>query len=435
VFIANNQLKKQFFKNLSTASVLSIASMALLYLSQVLTARYLGIEQFGIYYYVLSWLSIAVLLGKFGLDATLQRFLPEYLMNAKWSLCRGLLLGSFKIGIVASTVIVLIGLITVTLFRQMLGNTLFITLIIGMLIIPIWVANKITQGSLIALKKPALSIIPDGLILPGCLVISFAVFYQITGHNISAPTAILIHAILLTFTLIVSLIFLSRYSLAAQIKISESQYKTREWLNFSFPLLFISGTQLVLNHADIIMIGLFIDTTHSGIYAAASRISSLVTVGLLFINMILTPYISEFFYNNRKSDLQELVTYSTRLASVIAVPIFFILIFYGDSILWLFGETFTIGHQAMIILCIGTLFNVFSGSVGFLMSMTGHQKQSAYIFSMGCILNIFLNIILIPTYGIEGAAIATAISMIFWNFSLAAYLKIKININSTIITH
>ena len=432
--ITNNQLKKKFLKSVSATSILSIASMALLYISQVLIARLLGTEQFGIYHYTLSWLTIAVLFSKLGQDTTLQRFMPEYSIKEKWALCKGLLLGSFKISAFSTTTIVLLSLTMILVLQEKLEGILFDTFMIGILMIPLWALNKIIQGALIAFKKPALSIIPDGLILPGCLMISFLILHFITRQNIYASTAIFIHAILLLVILCISLIFLYRYALTSKIYNAVSEYRTKNWLYYSFPLVFISGTQLILNHADIIMIGLYVDTTNSGIYAAATRISTLVTMGLLFINMILTPYISEYFHNQRRESLQMLVTYSTRIASLFALPVFTILFFYGDSILWLFGETFTVGHKALIILGIGALCNVFSGSVGFLMSMTGHQIQSAYIFGIACLLNILLNILLIPTFGIEGAAVATCISMIFWNITLALYLKMKININSTILT-
>ncbi|MEJ2115121.1 MAG: polysaccharide biosynthesis C-terminal domain-containing protein, partial [Gammaproteobacteria bacterium] len=175
-----------------------------------------------------------------------------------------------------------------------------------------------------------------------------------------------------------------------------------------------------------------IGTREAGIYGAASKIAGIVTIGLLFANSVLAPYISELFHNNKVHYLQYLVTYSTRIASIIAVLILLSFYFYGEIILKLFGEEFTVGHNAMVILSIGMILNVIAGSVGLLMSMTGHQKQAVSFFITGCIINIVLNLLFIPRYGIEGAAIATAISIAFWNISLAIYIKYKLSINSTI---
>lgn len=426
-------LKDRFLKSAGPNSLVSFASMAILYVSQVLLARLLGVEQYGIYLYVLSWMAVIVLLGKFGMDVTLQRYLPEYLSKQQWSLCRGLLKKTFQIGAFSGTACTLIGLLIVISIHTHLEPILYQTFLIGMLILPFWILNKLTQGTLLALKRPALSQLPDGLILPTLLVVAVGIAYFVTEQTISARTAMLIHTIFWFITLSISILLLFRFGLPSQIKHASTQSKSKEWLYYSFPLLLISGTQLVMNYADIIMVGLLLDTTHAGIYAAAARVSSLVTTSLLLVNMILTPYISELFHNHRIDDLQHLVTFGTRIAGVVAVPVFIILYIFGDSILWLFGKAFIDGHLALIILGLGAMFNVFSGSVGYLMSMTGHQKQAAYFFSIGCVLNILLNLILIPLYGIEGAAIATACSVIFWNLSLAFYLKKQIKINATIL--
>lgn len=425
-------LKKRFIISTSFTFLTNIVSLVMLYISQVLFARYLGVDQYGIYLFVLSWMAVVGILGKFGLDITLQRFLPEYISNQNWSLSKGLLLNSFLIGIFSGLTLTLIGFLILKFFQSSIENISYQTFLISLLILPVWILNKITQGAFIAFKKPALASIPDGIILPVLLIVVLSIIYFNTNQNISSHIVMTTHVILFAVILGISINLLFRYCLTPNIKEAKSQYKTGMWMRYSIPLLLISGTQVIMNYADIIMIGLILDTTKSGIYAAASRLSTLVTFSLLLVNMVLTPYISEFFHNHRIDDLQKLVTHSTRTASVIAIPISIILFSFGKYFLWLFGEAFVIGHQALIILSIGAIFNVLSGSVGFLMSMTGHQKQAAYFFSVGCILNILLNLILIPIYGIEGAAVATSSSIIIWNLSLAYYLKRKININSTI---
>ena len=77
--------------------------------------------------------------------------------------------------------------------------------------------------------------------------------------------------------------------------------------------------------------------------------------------------------------------------------------------------------------------NALSGSVGYIMILTGKQKQAAYVLGVSATLNIILNFLLIPNYGIEGAALATALILILWNVTLAIYIKKTINLSSTIL--
>jgi O-antigen/teichoic acid export membrane protein len=82
---------------------------------------------------------------------------------------------------------------------------------------------------------------------------------------------------------------------------------------------------------------------------------------------------------------------------------------------------------ALIILCVGQLFNAFSGPVGIILQMTGNQKIYQNILFVAAVINITLNISLIKDYGINGVAFATAISLSFWNISAFIYSQRVIN--------
>ncbi len=229
-----------------------------------------------------------------------------------------------------------------------------------------------------------------------------------------------------------SVFLLIKKSLPAQIGSAKSTFLTSDWVHYSLPILFISSTQLVMNYADIIMIGTMLDTTQAGIYAAASRLATLATFGLILVNMIFAPYISELYHQNKPNDLQHLTTLGVRMASSFALPVCFCLWLFGDKLLAFFGNEFMAGHASLALLTAGGLVNVISGSVGFIMSMTGHQRQAAHFFAASSILNIILNLVLIPLFGIEGAAFATATSMVLWNIALAFYIIRNVEINPTL---
>ena len=101
--------------------------------------------------------------------------------------------------------------------------------------------------------------------------------------------------------------------------------------------------------------------------------------------------------------------------------------------LGLFGPEFTRGYWALAILTVGQLVNASVGSVGFLMSMTGHQREAARVFAGAAVLNVVLNASLIPLWGINGAAIATATTTIIWNVALALYVWRRLGVRATIV--
>jgi O-antigen/teichoic acid export membrane protein len=91
-----------------------------------------------------------------------------------------------------------------------------------------------------------------------------------------------------------------------------------------------------------------------------------------------------------------------------------------------------VAYPALVILTIGQFINALAGPVGYLMTMTRYQNEAALILVVSAGLNIGLNIFLIPAYGLIGAALATAGSMIFWNFAMVVLTKKRLKINPTI---
>ena len=127
--------------------------------------------------------------------------------------------------------------------------------------------------------------------------------------------------------------------------------------------------------------------------------------------------------------LQRLATMSARMALLLAVPVLLLFVFLGKWILGsVFGAAFAGGYQALIILSVGQLANAGMGSVGMLLNMTGHERDTARAVGVSAATNVVLNLVLIPLLGINGAASATAISMALWNVIMwrAVYYRLGI---------
>ena len=98
---------------------------------------------------------------------------------------------------------------------------------------------------------------------------------------------------------------------------------------------------------------------------------------------------------------------------------------FPKLLLGIFGKEFVAGTLAFLILSVGRLISSLSGPAGNILQMTGNQNIYAIILMIGAILNVVLNLILIPLYGINGAAIASMSSLIVWNLSMVLVVKQK----------
>ncbi|TPV34955.1 hypothetical protein FJ651_05355 [Paucihalobacter ruber] len=150
-------------------------------------------------------------------------------------------------------------------------------------------------------------------------------------------------------------------------------------------------------------------------YSTAIRITTLVSIVLTSINTIIAPEISENFFKKDFKKLREIIFKASKLNFLLSIPLLLCLLLFPNTILGFFGDNYTNAKIALIILCVGQIVNSFCGSVGLYLNMTGKQNELLLLLLLALILNIIFNVILVPKYGINGAAISSCISLAFWN--------------------
>jgi len=151
------------------------------------------------------------------------------------------------------------------------------------------------------------------------------------------------------------------------------------------------------------------------------------------INKAFEPLVARLYAKGEKLRLQRVVTKWTWAGFIVAVPLAVGLLGWGDRFLSIFGAVFVQGRWALSILVIGRVLNMGLGMVALLLNMTGHERQSALGLGFGALLNVLLCGLLIPYFGIDGAAAADSISTAFWNILLGYMVFQRMGINPTIV--
>jgi len=187
---------------------------------------------------------------------------------------------------------------------------------------------------------------------------------------------------------------------------------------------------ILISWIDRLVIGVARPEQDIAVYDIAAKLSILVSFNLDAINSILAPKIARFYSQGLKKRMEDTINFSVAISSIIALTIFSVLYFFDDFLLGLFGSEYIAGKYVLLYLSLGQLFNCLMGSVGTILQMTGNQKTYRRIMLEGLIVNILLNIILVGIMGIEGAAIATACSLIFWNVKGAYMVHKKLSLTS-----
>jgi O-antigen/teichoic acid export membrane protein len=160
----------------------------------------------------------------------------------------------------------------------------------------------------------------------------------------------------------------------------------------------------------------------------------LLTILLGAVIVPLGPIVAELYAKDDRRALQEVVNRTMRLVFVASLPLAAVLILAGGSYLALFGSEFIQASTALAILAIAQLVNVGAGPVQMLLVMTGQPRQAAKWLAASAVVNVGLNLALIPSFGVEGAAFATAISIVFWNVALVHEIRKRLGISIGLFT-
>jgi O-antigen/teichoic acid export membrane protein len=188
------------------------------------------------------------------------------------------------------------------------------------------------------------------------------------------------------------------------------QLPGRALLLYSVPASLAGAFVVYIYWVDRLMIGYFRTPFENGIYQAASQVSMLFSVILMGVNLISSPLFANAHHRQDRQTLEETYRLSTKWGIYFSFPILAVLVFSaGDVLTFLYGSEYTSGALVLIILLAAQLINLLTGSVNPLLLMTGNQN---FLFGLsGALLGlaIVLNAVLIPVYGLYGAALSTAV--------------------------
>ena len=191
----------------------------------------------------------------------------------------------------------------------------------------------------------------------------------------------------------------------------------KELFFFSFPLIFASLAGLIMNWTDTLMLGYFCTPSDVGIYNAALPTARLLSVGAGAFGVIFMPVASELYARGRIEDLRGTYSAVTKWIVTITLPLSLLMCLFSGTVMQiLFGSEYVTGATALSILTLGYFISSFFGLPAHLLQSYGKTKIIMIGNFLGAAANVVLNFLLIPIYGVNGAAIATAFTITLMNF-------------------
>lgn len=425
-------LGKQLLRNGVGIIIVKILGTLLAFVLSILLARSLGASGYGAYTFVLSLIMVLSIPIQAGFPNLAVRESSKALVTKNWSLVDDLWLWILRLtGLYF--LLLCVCLLLFYYFNNSWMGMRYDLFLAGFILIPLG-ALTISQSSIIrGVGKIVLGSLFDGLIRFGisAAIIGGTLLF-LPSYDITPLYAMIIYIVATFIAFLSSLLVLNKlinHNIRCKTKIYTESIN---WKKSLYPLTIVGGAQLLFGYADILVLGLFKSDEEVGIYRVMVQFSSLVVFGLTVLNQMLHPYFSRLYNEKNMEQLQKLVFISARVIFLFALLPAMAFIFYGENIVnYIYGKEYIYGIYALNILVIGQLLNASFGSVGALLNMTGHEKDSVKGMLIALIVNTILNFILIPLFGMEGAAVSTAIALIIWNVILRYYVRLRLNIESS----
>lgn len=200
------------------------------------------------------------------------------------------------------------------------------------------------------------------------------------------------------------------------------------------PFLWLSAAWHLNSRLDILLMATLSTPEQTGGYAVVVRLIDSIAYLLIAANAVLGPKIAALHARQQGGDMQRLLTSSSRRIFFIGALLALAFIGFGEPILSVaFGSAYTAAWPALAVLAVGQLVNLAMGSTGLLLNMSGHERTTAKVLLLATMMNLGLNVALIPRLGMLGAAVATATTTVAWNLVLWVFVRKRLGYRSDII--
>ena len=378
------------------------------YMFSIIMARFLGAQMLGLYSLGNAITRIAEILALLGLDNGVLRFVSRDTKD-KVNVDRSIYT-SLKIGLISSILIaVLLFLSAEKIVNEILNEDSFLITVIKVFAIslPFTVLTLISSFATQAFKILKYKIFVNQIVNPLTLLIAFVTSYFLLGIELSILLPTVVSSII---GLMFILKFLTNFSSISLSKIIGTTVD-KDILKFSVPLMFVSAIGIIMHWIDIIMLGILSNATEVGMYHPIERTAGLVRMILFAFAGIFAPIFSEHYFKKNKNGMKDSYQSSSKYILAFSLPIFIFLFIFSEPMLLVFGTEFQ-NYFALKVLLLGIFIQTIFGLGSSTLTMSGYTKFNLLNVSIALVLNIISNSILIPLYGLTGAALATSFALI-----------------------
>jgi len=409
------------------AFAIRVASAGVVFLMQILLARWMGSFQYGTYVYVWTWLLLLGDIIHLGLPLTAQRQIPEYDKGQAPDLLRGYLAGSRWLTFGLGTAAAIIGALLLRGLEGALDQQVVIPLYLACVALPFYAFSFMLDGISRSQNWISLALMPHSLLRP-ILILTLIAGLRAADFPIDAIVAMGATVAAIWVTTLGQLLVLNR-RIAKTVAPGPRAFDIKGWFAIALPMMTVWGFYTLLTTTDVLVLQQFRPADEVAHYYAASKTLTLVTFVYFAVAASAGHRFAAYNVAGDRAGLAAFAAKTIRwifwpsLAATLAI------LALGKPMLWLFGPGFSDAYPIMFILAVGLLARAAVGPAERLLTMVGEQRLCALAYGVAFAVNLSGCVALAGPYGGVGVAAAASTAFVVESALLFAIARFRLGLH------
>lgn len=381
---------------------------------QIVLARTLGLGLMGAYLLCVTLVNLANILSQLGMDNGVVRWVAHYRASGDDARVKGTIVQALLLTFVLSVILAAImffsaGFLAVRVFEKPFMETMLKAFSFA---VPFFTVMSMSLWATQGFKVVKYSAFVQQLVQPLTALVLVVVLYLLGAPVFGAVGAYVTSMVLGS---VLGLVYLRKVFPKITDRAVPRVFETRDLFRVSGPMIVASFMRHLNTWTSTLVVGAFVTTGAVALYNTAARTALLASVFVIAFNSIFSPIIADLYRRGRMEDLEETYKDVSRWVFTANLVFFLATVVLARDVMSVFGPRFVEGWPVLVIVAGAQMFGASVGSTGRLLAMTDRQRIVMYATVGTVILNVVLNFLLVPRYGIVGSAVATALAMVAVN--------------------
>jgi O-antigen/teichoic acid export membrane protein len=400
----------------------------LAFATQPVLARLLGLKFYGFYSAGVALINGLQIVSRFGMENGVVRYVAHYREHEDEARVRGTIIMALLFPIVLSVVLSAAlffgaGFLATSGWLKENGAMMATVLRGFAFVLPFFVFMSMTAWATQGFKTVTYAAYIQQLIRPGLFLLFVGVCY-VLGAKIFGVIAA--YALAMLFAGLVGLYYLRKLFPDLFDRHAETRFEIKSLFGVSIPMSITQGAQYLNNFSAILILTVFAAGPPVGLFNAAARTATFLTVVRFAFSGIFSPIISGLHARQDTEEMGRLYKDVSRWIFTGALALFLVLVVFAPEVMGIFGEAFGAGVTALVIVAIAQLYSSSIGPAPRMLAMTGNQNYAMIATSVSAITGVIVSLILIPRFEVMGAAIGMATAIIVENTGTMSGVKLRL---------